>query len=708
MQIANILDRIDNNQIYIPAFQREYVWKKEDAKELLDSLIKEYPFGSMLTWETSNPPHLKGRHMYDPMQGTIKVILDGQQRITTLYMVIRGKIAPYYENEMEMAEENLFINIENLEMSYHRTVTRQNNPLLLRMTDIFQDKIHTFEYEDKYETINQKEIPRDLRIKCSKNFQKIKNILNREFPEQIIPNHADTSDAINIFYKVNSGGIKLTEAELALAQISGYWPEARDKFKEKIDTLALQGFELRLDHLVYALLGCIYHSGSEMKKLHSTDNLEKIKEVWEELNNNILDYVFNLLKREAHVEHRKEINSIYAIIPLIVLKYSDGPSNQWNEEKIKKAIKWFYYSQIRNRYVYGLPAKLDYDLNILKYSDQPFDDLLSVIEEDRILKITPDEFEYAGIGSPLWSMMKWYFKSKNAKCLTTGVSILGHNIGKKYQLEKDHIFPKSKLKGLDNGSNTKKYNQQINEITNLAFLTQLGNRKKSDQPAKDYLKEVKENFPDALSLQLIPDDEGLWNIENFQEFLRTRRKILADQINHFIENISDHDPSNMSLSLNDLIDDGESQEIEFKQTFCWDIHQNIQNNDRQFDIFKCIAAFGNSKDGGKLLIGVSDDKEIMGLDLDYQYFKNRDKFESYLRDKIESNFNKTFLATKISIAFEIIQGKEICIVDVKPILNEDDLLFLKKNNQQILYVRSGNSSRIIPQNEQTKFIRERF
>ena len=164
----------------------------------------------------------------------------------------------------------------------------------------------------------------------------------------------------------------------------------------------------------------------------------------------------------------------------------------------------------------------------------------------------------------------------------------------------------------------------------------------------------------------------------------------------------------MSLSLNDLIDDGESQEIEFKQTFCWDIHQNIQNNDRQFDIFKCIAAFGNSKDGGKLLIGVSDDKEIMGLDLDYQYFKNRDKFESYLRDKIESNFNKTFLATKISIAFEIIQGKEICIVDVKPILNDDDLLFLKKNNQQILYVRSGNSSRIIPQNEQTKFIRERF
>ncbi len=64
MKIRNILDKIDENQLFIPAFQREYVWKREDAKQLIDSLLKDYPTGTMLTWETSSPPELKGPHKY--------------------------------------------------------------------------------------------------------------------------------------------------------------------------------------------------------------------------------------------------------------------------------------------------------------------------------------------------------------------------------------------------------------------------------------------------------------------------------------------------------------------------------------------------------------------------------------------------------------------------------------------------------------------
>ena len=56
MKISQILDKIDDNQLFVPAFQREYVWKKDDAKELVASLIKEYPTGTMLTWETNDPP----------------------------------------------------------------------------------------------------------------------------------------------------------------------------------------------------------------------------------------------------------------------------------------------------------------------------------------------------------------------------------------------------------------------------------------------------------------------------------------------------------------------------------------------------------------------------------------------------------------------------------------------------------------------------
>src|ERR1035438_1308582 len=96
MRISAILERIDENQLFVPAFQREYVWKREDAKELIDSLIKEYPTGTMLTWETANPPELKGPHKYNQKQGAVRLLLDGQQRVTTLYMLVHGKIPPYY------------------------------------------------------------------------------------------------------------------------------------------------------------------------------------------------------------------------------------------------------------------------------------------------------------------------------------------------------------------------------------------------------------------------------------------------------------------------------------------------------------------------------------------------------------------------------------------------------------------------------------
>ena len=102
MKIRQIIDKIDENQLFVPAFQREYVWKRDDAKRLISSLIKDYPTGTMLTWETNNPPELKGKYKYDDNKGAVKIILDGQQRITTLYLLMKGEIPPYYtEKEIE-------------------------------------------------------------------------------------------------------------------------------------------------------------------------------------------------------------------------------------------------------------------------------------------------------------------------------------------------------------------------------------------------------------------------------------------------------------------------------------------------------------------------------------------------------------------------------------------------------------------------------
>ena len=151
---------------------------------------------------------------------------------------------------------------------------------------------------------------------------------------------------------------------------------------------------------------------------------------------------------------------------------------------------------------------------------------MGIIKAERPLEIVKDEFIGASVQHPLFNLMKFYFKSKNAICFGTGVG-LQINMGKKYELEYDHIFTWSILR--DNGysmNNRSKY-AMAQEITNRAILTTTENRSKSAEYADVYLGEVKKNFPDALKLQLIPETERLWKIENYEEFLDERRMIQA-------------------------------------------------------------------------------------------------------------------------------------------------------------------------------------
>ena len=84
------------------------------------------------------------------------------------------------------------------------------------------------------------------------NFETIRAVRERHFPEQIIPVSATIKEAIDIFYVVNASGVNLTDAELALAHICGYWPEARELFKTKLFNLEKSGFVFKLDFIIYA------------------------------------------------------------------------------------------------------------------------------------------------------------------------------------------------------------------------------------------------------------------------------------------------------------------------------------------------------------------------------------------------------------------------------------------------------------------------
>jgi len=708
MKISNILDKIDEYQLFVPAFQREYVWKRDDAKLLLDSLIKEYPTGTMLTWETNKPPELKGSHKYDQKQGAVRILLDGQQLITTLYLLIRGTIPGYYtEAEISNDTRGLYVNVETGELEYFSKQKMETNPCWQNITDIFQKKVRVRDIFRQLEKLGQI-VDRGREDCIEEGVRAVEKILDREFPEQTIPLKASIREAIDIFCKVNASGVALTDAELALAQISGYWPQARDVFKAKLKQLANVGFVFKLDFIVYALLGCLYHVGSDMRKLHGAENDARIHDAWKRLDTQVLDYVVNILRSSAFVDHTDEINSVYALIPMIVYCF-DKQGVHLTDVEIKM-VKWFYYSQIRTRYVSQLPQKLDRDLRLVSSTTSPFDDLLSVIEEERPLEIVAGEFEGRTVGHPLFGLMRWFFKSRNAVCLTTGVG-LRQAMGKKYKLENDHIFPYSLLKKAGYGWGNRVKYALAQEMTNRSILTQVANRAKSDKDADDYLRSVQKHFPKALSLQCIPEDQDLWKIERYTEFLAERRKLLTKEFNSFLRGFSTDVEITSAVSIEDLIEEGETDDLEFKSSIRWDYQQQASNKKLEDVILKSIAAFANGQ-GGTLLIGVNDDGKVLGLDRDYAALGNadHDKFERHLRTLFNNAFGDAFVVTKLKVEFHEVQGAEVCRVDIQPspkplILNVTD-----KNGQPVqrFYVRNGNSSREMPLSEMHTYVSERF
>lgn len=708
MKISTILEKIDEHQLFVPAFQREYVWKRDDAKQLIDSLIKQYPTGTMLLWETNNPPELKGTHRYHPNQGAVKLLLDGQQRITTLYMLITGEIPPYYTApEILNDTRGLYVNLETLELSYYSKLKMENRPLWRNITDVFKRKIRARDITHELEAAGE-DVPRERDDLIDDNFRAIENILDREFPEQTIPAKAAIREAIDIFYKVNSSGVSLTDAELALAQITGYWPEARDAFKKKLAALKADGFVFKLDFIVYVLLGCLHKQGSDFRKLHHPENREPLLDAWKQLESQTLDYVMNLLRSRAFIDHTHEVNSIYALVPIIVYCFEKG-SGHASESEINKMVKWFYYSQIRNRYVGQLQQKLDRDLRVFDESESPFDDLLQVIADERRLKIQPEEMVGRAITHPLFSLMRWYFKSQNAVCFTTGVN-LRQNMGAKYSLEMDHIFPYSRLKTAGYGKGNRVKYALAQEFTNRAILTQVGNRQKSAAVAKNYLGTVQENFPKALALQSVPEDPELWELENYEAFLSTRRTLLADQLNAFLEGITETAESTLPVTLEELIAQGESEELEFKSTLRWDLREGKVSKKLEEVIQKTVAALANS-DGGTLVIGVDDDGNALGLDSDYTSLgdADKDKFEMHLRNLLTKPFGPNFTSSKVKVRFPEYQGQEICQVEVsrakEPLIVE--VADKNGNKSERLYVRNGNASQEIPLSEMAGYLQER-
>ena len=696
MKISELLDSIRKSDIVLPEFQREYVWKREQAKQLMVSLVKDYPVGSLLFWKTDDPPELKKVDKKYEFVGMIQVILDGQQRLTTLYLLVNGDIPPYYdERDIQNDPRNLYFNIENGDFQYYLAIRMKDNPVWIKVTDCFnQHDINIFEIAKK-QTESDDEAFNIAQV-YNKNLNSLRNITNVDLPVQNVPSYATITDAIDIFDRVNSQGTKLSDAELALTHVTGKWSQARKVIKKQIVELEKQHFYFDLTFMTRALTGVVAKRGL-FETIHDKTKAEIIAG-WDQLSA-ILDYLTVLLPDSAYINSNRDLNTSNVLVPLVVF-LSQNKGHFPSQVSQKRALHWLYAAHTMARYSSQTDQKLEHDVSTIVREESPWTELVNAIIDQRgRIEVKASDLEGRGTQHPLYSMMGILAKAKGAVDWFNGVPIASA-YSKSNWMHSHHIFPTSRLYNSGYNSKNHLHKKVVNEIANRAFLTAPTNTKISNMLPEQYFAEVEENYPGALKNQFIPLEPYLWKIEHYTDFLEARRHLIALKINEYMENLIEEPEIVHARSIEELVQLGESQTLEFKSTLHWDVIQNQLNKNLRKSSLKTVAGFLNT-DGGTLVIGVEDNGAAYGLHNDLKLTQNSlDKYANLLTSLIIENIGAEF-AGSFDIRFEDLFGEQVCVIDVEgaPIP-----AYMRGDKGSEFYIRFGPTSRMLDAEETVNYI----
>lgn len=696
MKIDSLLDEIHKQDLVLPEFQREYVWSRDQAKQLLASLLKGYPVGALLIWRTDQPPELKNVEKLPEKLGMIRVLLDGQQRLTTLYMLIKGGIPPYYtEADIGTDPRDLYYNLHSRDLQYHQVSKMRGNPLWWQVVDCFNGaSINVFEIAQQRSTSDQEAF--ELAQLYNDHLTQLRNIRELDLPEQTVPSHAALDEAIDIFDLVNRQGTKLTDAELALTHITGKWPTCRREMKGKIEELDQRLFYFDLRFTTRALTGAVTRRAL-FDDIHKSPR-EELEAGWSQLSK-ILDYLVNILPAHASIHSTKDLSTTNVLVPLIVYLSLNGGKFP-NEKSLKHAVNWLYAALMWARYTAQTDQRLEHDISLILREDEPWDTLRAqIIDQRGRIEVKPSDFEGRGVQHPFYRAVYVLAKAHGAVDWGNG-SPLSKPYGASYQIHNHHIFPQSLLYTSGYNSDNHLHRKIVNEIANMAFLTASTNLWFSDKPPEEYLPQVEESYPGALTKQFVPMNPELWKVERYADFLEARRELMARKLNEFMASLIAEPQEAKERPIADLIALDESATLEFKSTLQWDVVQNQPNKHLRQSVIKTIAAFLNSE-GGTLLIGVDDDKVISGLDQDLKLLGGSlDRFGQLLNTLVADYVGPEY-ARFVKLHTEGVDGKQVCVVDVdkapKP-------AFVKGPKGVEFYIRLGNTTRALDPEETVRYI----
>ncbi|MFH0796968.1 MAG: DUF262 domain-containing protein [Candidatus Omnitrophota bacterium] len=561
--ISTLVDMYKRGELQLPEIQRHYVWRATRVRDLFDSLYRGYPSGSILMWETDEP--IPTHDFAIPQDTTAfagrKLLLDGQQRLTSLTAVLNGE--PVTVRGRKRPIEILF-NLEHPEGPPTEVVeVVSDEESLLTPDDEMVDEADDNGDSDEglVERLNRRtfvvasrnlqalpnwvsvsevfkssdtailekagiESFKDPRYqKYSDRLTKLRQIKSYPYVVHVLERAMKYEEVTEIFVRVNSLGAKLRSSDLALAQMTSRWPNLLKHLEEFQEECEQRWFTLDLGLLVRSIV--VFATKQCLFRIVGGTSVARLKTGWDEAQEG-LRYAINFLRTNAGIEDESLLSSPMFILALAAV--SRAKNNKLTQAEQNALLYWLLIANARGRYSRGsTESLLNEDLAIIFRSGDIATLLEPVKQQFGRLHIETTDLAGRGANSPLFSLAYLALKDGGAKDWFSGLGLSLTNQGRMHFIQWHHIFPKSLLKKRDFETG------EINEIANMAFITGQTNRQLSNKEPGAYLPGIIEaRGQAALDAQRVPCTPELWKMENYREFLRFRREALVTCMNEFI------------------------------------------------------------------------------------------------------------------------------------------------------------------------------
>lgn len=574
LTVNQLIEKIDTGELGLPELQRPFIWKDSKVRDLFDSLMRGYPIGYLMLWECPSLEKKKSigvdLHSYDSPK---EVIIDGQQRLTSLYAVMKGKKVI----NSKFDEKSIIISYNPLQDKFEvgYQATKKDPEWIYNISDVYTTSssfkfINSFikrlsEYREcKGGVLTEAE--QDM---ISENINAIVNLKNHTLPVFDIKANAEEEDVSEIFVRVNSGGVSLKQNDFILTLLSLYWDEGRKEIEEfskestfptkgkttsynQITTVAAQ--DLIRVVMAYAFdrarlkYGYKLLRGADFDKRGAVDGELRIQRF-----DTLKDKLPDVLDVHSWHEFLKAImnagylsgdlilsgNAIfYSYAFYLIAKHRFHAS--YNENMHLTSL-WFFYASLVSLYTGSFESTVESHLNSIKDLStlkEYKDFILSRVNE----RLTNDYFDItlvgseglavSGKGNNAWNAYVAALNIMDAKILFSKSNLLVSKLfepgtdGNRKSLEKHHLFPKAHMKA--QGYTDAK----INQMANYAFIDWKDNMDILDDAPSVYYPIVCEGRSDEEILRM-EEENALphgWENMPYEDFLVERRKLMAAKI----------------------------------------------------------------------------------------------------------------------------------------------------------------------------------